>query len=361
MNILHVVFSFNNGGIENLLVDLINNWSYEDKNYLCIINDNYDLQLIKKIGATNIEVIKMNRPIGGKKIKYIKLLNEIIKNYNINVLHCHSNSSVKFCIYPKIVNPNLKLVYTVHDTMIYQEISKIDVLIHKIFINEIVAISGSVYETISKRLGKRANITTIYNAVDIKKFKLQESENKKDISRLNICCVARLDYKIKGQDILIKALGELKKKRSDFKCVFIGGEPTETNHNLNELKALADKLNVYENIAFLGNCNDVPQIIRNFDICIVPSRKEGFGISIIEAFLSKVFVIASDIEGPRELIGDNEYGYLFEVENFKKLSNIIDGVYSIDLENKVQKSYNYAIEKFAIEEMANNLRKLYIK
>ena len=34
---------------------------------------------------------------------------------------------------------------------------------------------------------------------------------------------------------------------------------------------------------------------------------------------------------------------------------------SIDLENKVQKSYNYAIEKFAIEEMANNLRKLYIK
>ncbi|MDU6983195.1 MAG: glycosyltransferase family 4 protein [Terrisporobacter othiniensis] len=360
MNILHVVFSFNNGGIENLLVDLFNNWNYKDKNYLCIVNDNYDLELIEKISSVNIEVIKMNRPVGGSKFEYIKKLNEIIRKYRIDILHCHSNSSVKFCIYSKILNPNIKLVYTVHDTMAYQELSKIDILIHKIFINNIIAISRCVYETIKKRFNNKNKISIIYNAVDTRKFKLEECKNKKHISGLKICCVARLDYKIKGQDILIKALGELKKKRKDFRCMFIGGEPTETNNNLSELKVLAEKLNVLENISFLGNCNNVHEILGDFDICIVPSRKEGFGISIIEAFLSKVLVIASDIEGPRELIGENEYGYLFELENYKMLSNLID---SIDLDyskNQVEKSYDYAVKNFSIDAMINSLRKLYI-
>lgn len=361
MNILHVVFSFNNGGIENLLVDLLNNWHYKDKNYLCIVNDNYDLELIEKISATNIEVIKMNRPVGGKKVKYIKKLNDIIRKYNIDILHCHSNSSVKFCIYPKILNSNVKLLYTVHDTMIYKELSKIDILIHKIFINNIVAISESVYETINKRFCNKNKISIIYNAVDTKKFKLQEHKNQKNISTLKICCVARLDYKIKGQDILIKALGELKNKRKDFTCIFVGGEPTETNNNLNELKVLAENVNVLENISFLGNCNNVPEILSDFDICIVPSRKEGFGISIVEAFLSKVLVIASDIEGPRELIGENEYGYLFELENYKMLSNLIDGIDLSDLKTQVEKSYDYAIKNFSIDAMINSLRKLYIK
>ena len=54
MNIMHIVFSFNNGGIENLLVDILNNWNNKsDKLFLCIINNNYDENLLNKLLEKN--------------------------------------------------------------------------------------------------------------------------------------------------------------------------------------------------------------------------------------------------------------------------------------------------------------------
>lgn len=68
MNILHIIFSFNNGGSENLVVDLLNSWNNEKDNlYLCIVNDSYDKELLDKIKNAKITVIMLNRKIGGKK------------------------------------------------------------------------------------------------------------------------------------------------------------------------------------------------------------------------------------------------------------------------------------------------------
>lgn len=358
MNIMHIVFSFNNGGIENLLVDILNNWNNKsDKLFLCIINNNYDENLLNKLLEKNIQVIKLNRPVGGEKLKYIKKLVDIIIKKNIKVIHCHSNSTVKFCMIPKLKIKDIKLVYTVHDTMTYPTFNKIDVLIHKLFVRKIIAISKCVQDNIVKKYGASNKVITLYNGVDVNKFIEKKDKSKK----YRIGCIARLCPPIKGQDTLIRAIAILKKYRSDFECYIVGAPPSEKNNYLEELKELAIKLEVTDLVKFTGNTNDVPKVLSKLDLAVVPSRKEGFGITIIEAFLSKVPVIASNLEGPKEIIKDNVYGELFESEDYVELS---EKIYNIMNENntvKTEAAYSYAVNKFSINSMVENLRKVYLE
>lgn len=68
MNILHIIFSFNNGGSENLVVDLLNSWKNKKDNlFLCVVNDFYDEKLLNKIKNRNVKIVKLNRKVGGKK------------------------------------------------------------------------------------------------------------------------------------------------------------------------------------------------------------------------------------------------------------------------------------------------------
>lgn len=356
MNIMHVVFSFNNGGIENLLVDILNNWGGEvDNQHLCIINNNYDTKLIKKINIKKSKIFLMNRPVGGEKIKYIQNFNKYVRENKIDLVHCHSNPAVKFCVPVKILNPNIKLVYTVHDTMIYSELKRYDVLVHKIFLNKIIVISKSVYDSVIKKYKNINRISIVYNGVDYSKFMPRQKGN----NQYRIGCIARLDPIIKGQDVLLNAIKILKEKKINVQCVIVGEAPKEKPSILDELKNVVNELNISDRVFFTGNSNDVPKVLSTLDILILPSRKEGFGLAIIEAFFSKVPVIASNTEGPKELIKDNLYGDLFESNDYNDLADKIENVLKMNVDIKVERAFNYAMNNFSIKRMINNLSNIY--
>ena len=91
MNIVHVVFSFNSGGIENLLVDVINNWKKSDQIMLCIINDVKNDKLISKISNSNAKVICLERRPKTSLLPFVKKFKKIIKDFNADIIHCHTN------------------------------------------------------------------------------------------------------------------------------------------------------------------------------------------------------------------------------------------------------------------------------
>lgn len=68
LRIVHLVFSFTSGGIENLLVDVMNGWDSGDSLLLCIINDVKNEQLLAKIklGADRKVICLGRKPKGGK-------------------------------------------------------------------------------------------------------------------------------------------------------------------------------------------------------------------------------------------------------------------------------------------------------
>lgn len=368
MNILYTVFSFNIGGIERLLVDITKNWDVEKDNiHVCIINNDYNLEIldslkdVKKVNLKLLERKKNDRV--NSIIKYQKEYFKYIKENNIDVIHCQSISALKFTIPYKVLNKKVKLFHTVHATNTYKNYDKIEVLIDKIFTRKIIAISSSVKNEILSQRIREEKIEVVYNGIDFNKFnKLNKFKNIKIKERIKIGCVARLDYHTKGQDILIKAVAQLKDKFSNIECYLAGECNKWQMEQKQELIDLADNLNVKDNIIFVGNVENISEFLEDIDIFVLPSRYEGFGIALIEAIASRIPVIASNIDGPKEILEDGKYGLLFEKGDYNQLAVKIESLIKNNKTNEIiEKAYNNALNKYDIKIMVKILREIYEK
>lgn len=359
MRIAHVVFSFNPYGIEHLLVDLLNNWSDEDELMLCIVNDAFDKTMIDAIHKrANVTVVCLNRPEGQGKLQYLKKLNVALSGFQPDIVHCHSNNVLLFTLPLKLLHPQWKYVYTVHDTNIYNRLSTVDVALHKLMVSHITAISKSVYQNIVGAGFPAARTTVVYNGVNPDKF--IKSKNIKQNGNMlpTITCVARLLPEKKGQDILIDALAVLAKRGEYYRCLLVGAEPADHPEYRQQLIDRAAGYGL-EHIEFLGNRNDIPQLLAQSDVFVLPSRYEGFGIAIIEAMMAQVPVIASAVDGPKEIIGNNQYGRLFTVGDSEQLASILHEVLNSDTREMVAAAYNHALNTYSINAMNAGFKSIY--
>ncbi|HAT4119820.1 TPA: glycosyltransferase [Clostridium perfringens] len=360
MNILYTVFSFNFGGIEKLLVDILNEWKNEKDNvFLCIINDNYDEELIKKISNKNVKILFLNRSEGGRKIHYIRKYIKIVKENSIDIIHCQCVNSSKFSAICKLINKDIKIVHTVHATNIFSNLKKTDIIFENLMLDKIIAISKAVENEILNSGINSNKVELVYNGIDFSKFNIK---NKciKNKEKINIGCVARIDPKAKGQDILIRAIKEISDTKSNIDCYFAGEVNKNEDYVLIKLKNLANELNVERNIHFLGKIDNISGFLDDIDIFVLPSRYEGFGLALVEAIACKVPVIASNIDGPKEILKNGELGELFEKENYIDLAKkIIELINNENLE-KINKSYNEVKKRYSIGLTVDKLRDIYV-
>ncbi|MDG4658484.1 glycosyltransferase family 4 protein [Ectobacillus antri] len=345
------------GGLERIIVDLmLKNRATE--NYLCIINNQWDEKCLE--GIDRERILLCNRKIGGKNpiltLSIIYKIYKFIKRNNINIIHCHNSFALKFgYVLKRIIG--VKVILTVHDTnAYYKELNRYPV-------DKYIAISKSVYNIISEYVSTQ-KIGLIYNGVDLGHYSNQIKDLDKKKTRVNISCVARIMPEKKGQDILIKALNVLKTKYNynEFKCTFAGAihDPKSMDH-LNEL---IRKLNLKDNIEFVGNVENIEKVYGDTDIFVLPSRYEGFGLVVVEALASGCSVIVSKLDGPLEIIKeDEEHGLHFEKENYKelayKLNKLInDPIYYNQYKNN-KKTQEYLKREYSLENMIERYNKVY--
>lgn len=113
----------------------------------------------------------------------------------------------------------------------------------------------------------------------------------------------------KGHDDLIAALGVLRRRGVQFRCVIVGaGDP----RYVDGLRAKVESERVTDAVEWRGYVKDTPAVYPQFDVCAVPSRiPEPFGLVAVEAGLSGVPVVAAGHGGLPEIVRDGETGYLF--------------------------------------------------
>jgi glycosyltransferase involved in cell wall biosynthesis len=105
--------------------------------------------------------------------------------------------------------------------------------------------------------------------------------------------------------------------------------------------------------------------LREYDLLIQPSLYEGFGLTVVEGMIAKVPVLVSNTDGPMNIIDSEQYGYSFTVNDSSDLTNKILFIYNNNqnemFHNKLEKSYQYALNKFDIRNTANNYINEYLK
>ena len=146
--------------------------------------------------------------------------------------------------------------------------------------------------------------------------------------------VARMDQ-IKGQDVAIKALSQI----ADAKLILIGNgsftssergglaHPKATMWGT-YLKKLARDFGVADRVIFTGYIPDniVKAAYKRCDALVFPSRKEGFGLVVLEAWMYRKPVVVSDGAGVSELVMDGVNGYQFESGNHEELAEKINTI-----------------------------------
>lgn len=124
--------------------------------------------------------------------------------------------------------------------------------------------------------------------------------------------VARLDA-IKDHPTLLSSYAAVRQRLPASRLIVVGDGPERER-----LQSTAPA-----GTLFLGDRTDVPQIMRTFDLFVLPSANEGISNTILEAMASGLPVIASRVGGNPELVEDGETGSLFQVGDSTALASLI--------------------------------------
>ncbi|MCC7440343.1 MAG: glycosyltransferase family 4 protein [Bdellovibrionales bacterium] len=146
----------------------------------------------------------------------------------------------------------------------------------------------------------------------------QRAEWGADDSTIVIGMVGRIDP-AKGQATFIKAAaGLMKRLREGEKVKFvIVGEETlgSTSNYVEELRQIVSQFRIGAQVVFAGYQENIPEIMRAFDIFVMPSRQEAFGLVAIEAMAMECPIVISRGGSADEIVGEQEFGMLMRPED----------------------------------------------
>jgi len=352
INILHVIDTTGPGGAETVFLQLIAHLDDDRFNHTV---------LIRGKGYVYEQLIKMGvRPLivdakGSFNLKYLFSLVSIIVRKRIHIIQSHLLGSNVYCsVAGKITRR--PVVATLHglvdfDTESYQhaKFSIINFGAKKIiFVSKhLKKLTESVYKF------KDHKTATIYNGIDLRQYKYSEFSSHK--TPVLIGCIGNV-RRPKGYDVLIRAVALL--KDVNLQVIVVGDNK---NKLFTELENLMSELNVKEKIQFIGFRYDVDELLKSFDLFVLPSTSEGFSISTIEAMASGVPVIATRSGGPEEIISHGVDGELVDVDSPESLA---EGIRKLSLQPQVCNKYVIAAKqtvekKFSIDVVVKQYEAVY--
>lgn len=109
----------------------------------------------------------------------------------------------------------------------------------------------------------------------------------------------------KGFDVFILALGRLRSQGTQFRAVLAGEGPERA-----ALQRLAAECGVHDVLSFPGWVTDKPAFFAGIDLFCLPSHHEPFGIVLLEAMAHAMPIVATDSEGPAEILSDGADGLI---------------------------------------------------
>jgi glycosyltransferase involved in cell wall biosynthesis len=158
-----------------------------------------------------------------------------------------------------------------------------------------------------------ASIFVVANFIDVARFDcaLYDQDKARETlgmgaDRIVVGFVGRLDS-CKGVDLLIDAAGILCREDERYHFIIVGEGAQRQS-----LEAMVNRLVLGERIIFTGLCENPAEIMRAFDVAVVPSRREAFGIAAVEFMRMKVPVIASAVGGLVEVVRHEKTGILLD-------------------------------------------------
>ncbi|PEH55339.1 glycosyltransferase [Yersinia kristensenii] len=362
MNLLYIITGLGIGGAEKQTV-LIANKMHEAGHSVMIISLTGDT-LVNPADGIQLNELKLDKtPFS--LFKGLFKVRKIIKKFKPDVVHSHMFHANIFARFLRVFTKIPVLICTAHNT---NEGSSLRMLAYR-YTDKLASISTNVsQDAVDSFIQKDASTITrmivVSNGIDTSQFDFSMDDRKTKRLELGVfdntpmlLSVGRLT-EAKDYPNLLTAYSLLIKK-NEFERVpplYIVG----TGHLENHLKNISKELSIEKYVTFLGQRNDIRQLMCAADIFILSSEWEGFPLVITEAMACKKLIVATDAGGITEALGD--CGSVVPVKDPTSLSQEINKMINLSdeekeiLSNKVRERI---IETNAIEKIIERWISIY--
>ena len=304
------------------------------------------------------------------KLNNVLRVKEIIQNHKISLFHVHGYSMLLFASIVKLLT-GLKSVATFHpsvhgddpsslkSSILSPKIRKYQIYLRLFTPNIFIALSSDIENFLIKGLGFRSvRVRKILAGIDTDYFhppsleEKQRSRQKLGLIEQDLVCtlVGRLNWN-KGHDVLIDAVRRTKKNLPELslRCFFVGSGNQEK-----DIKEYAFRSDEDANcFLFSGFVEDLREVYWATDIFVLPSRLEGFGLTVVEAMSCETVPIRTPSGGAIDQIEDGLNGFIIPFNDIEALSSrLLQLAENTELRSRMaENALKSSSQKFTLEAM----------
>lgn len=365
IRIVHVLYRFAYGGLEFVLVNMINSMPSDEYEHIIVSLKEYSPDMLKNINRP-VEAYTVNKK-DGKDPGYYSRLRKLIRQLKPQILHTYNIGAIDSVVCGLFCGVKA-YVHSEHgrDVADPQGTNRKYNLMRKLLsplFSRFVVVSDELRSWLVHQVGiSSAKITRIYNGVDTEIYQHAEYTEERKIQVLGVGgllvgTVGRLDP-VKNHLMLIDAFYQYRKNHpgKDVHLVIVGDGPAR--------KDIENRIAQYglgDDVILTGARNDIPEIMSVLDLYIQSSIAEGVPMTILEAMSSGLPVLSTSVGGIPEIIDHGSTGYLVESESTDAMQQAIS--YLLDNPDRLrligQNARKKIVENFSIQEMGSQYQQLY--
>lgn len=362
IKIFQLVGSYKGGGVEAVVMNFYRNIDRNKIQFTFVCDeDSTDIpyEEIEKLGGKIIIVPPYSKPF-----KYHSALKKALKEDDYKIIHSHISTMSVFSLFAaKCAGVPVRIAHS-HSTTNKKEKKK---NLMKQILRPFSKVFATDYMCCSELAGRwlfgnkeydKGNVYLLNNAIDLDKFKYNESLRKKKRKELSIkdntLVIGHIGRFVaqKNHDFLIDIFNEIHKKNNNSILLLAGQGPL-----MEDIKNKVKELNLDGSIKFLGQRNDANELYQAFDVFLLPSLYEGLPVVGVEAQASGLLCYLSD-----DMTKETK---VLDITKFMSLNNtpeewadnILDDVKKY---KRIDTSKEMTAKNFNIKEEAKKLEKYYL-
>lgn len=373
--LLTVVCNFDTGGTEGQVLKLMKNLDRNrfDSRVVClekkgILLEDYEAQ---GIPVDEFRIGKLYSPYTFSQIIRLALY---IREHRIQVVHCYNFYALMIGIpAAKLAGVQASLA-AIRDRGVY--LTRAKKLVQRVvckYASDILVNADSIRDWLLEEGYPSERISVIKNAIDIEGYKSAPSGTLRsdfDIppSARIVVMISRLNRQ-KGVEEYIRAAGIVGRNNPDIYFLLVGKPSVEALEpgdrgfsDFDHWTGLIKKFGMGKRILFTGNRTDIPSVLRESVISVLPSHSEGLSNVLLESMAAGVPTIASDTGGNPELVSNEVNGLLVPVRDHQALARAMTRI----LEDRAladrfsRQAVDKAQSDFSIDRMMRDTQSVYI-
>jgi sugar transferase (PEP-CTERM/EpsH1 system associated) len=331
-----MMYRFAAGGLENVLVQLINGLPRQRFRHTVIALTGADRDFAARIRRDDVRIVELGKP-PGQPFRMYPAMHRLLRELRPDVLHTCNLAALEFVPVAALAGVPLR-VHAEHGWDIADPEGKnrryrLLRRLYRPFVSRYVAVSVQLRDYLADVVKvPRAQLHFVPNGVDTQIFHPRTSDDAlvRDFpfrrpDHWVVGTVGRLEP-IKNQMLLAQAFVRL--VRSDppgaqrLRLAIVGGGPLA-----GQIEAVLRDAGLAERLWMPGACGGIAQLLHGFDCFVLPSLSEGTSCTLQEAMATALPIVATDVGGNAQLLENGRCGWLVASQDADAMARALESIF----------------------------------